>query len=423
MNQVTTTEIKPGIRLHYIPAEQFKTVSVSVHFHRPLCKEEAANNALLTSVMGRGSSKLTDMAAISRYMQSLYGASFSADVSRKGEDQILSFSINVVEDSFLPVGETVVAEATKALFDMIFCPQVKDGAFREDYVSQEKVNLINDIEAQINDKRSYAVWRLIENMCAGDNYAIHELGDVDSVKEITAASLYAHYQKVMNESLIDIFVTGKADANAILEMAKERFTSIAPKEINYPKTDLYLPTGAYREVEERYDISQAKLSIGFYTGIAPTEERYADLMVFNSVFGSGAHSKLFNNVREKLSLCYYASSRLERFKGMMLVSSGIELENRKKAENEILAQLKAMQDGDISDYEMEVSIKSIVNALRTFKDSAGALTNYYLGQAVTGTSISLEEQCELISAVTKERVIAIAKQIKPEMVYVMRGEN
>lgn len=423
MNQVLITEIKPGIRLHYIPAEQFKTVSVSVHFHRPLCREEAANNALLTSVMGRGNRNLTDMAAIGRYMQSLYGATFSADVSRKGEDQILSFSVNVVEDSFLPDGETVVKDAATFLFDMIFCPQIKEGAFREDYVSQEKINLINDIEAQINDKRSYAVWRLIENMCAGDHYAVYELGDVDSVKEITAASLYAHYLKVLSDSPIDIFVTGKADSDSILKMTKERFASVSPKETRYPQTDLFVPTGAYREVEERYDISQAKLSMGFYTGIAPTEEQYADLMVFNSVFGSGAHSKLFNNVREKLSLCYYASSRLERFKGIMLVSSGIELENREKAENEILAQLKAMQDGDISDYEMEVSIKSIVNALRTFKDSAGALTNYYLGQAVTGTLISLEEQCKLISAVTKERVIRIAKQIKPEMVYVMRGEN
>ncbi len=423
MNAMKTYEIKPGIRLHHISAEQFKTISVSVHFHRQLTKDEAASNALLTDVMQRGSSKLKDMAAINRYMQALYGAYFDADIRRKGEDQILSFVISTVNDAFLPNGDTCVLKAVATLLDMILCPQVADNAFRSDYVKQEKVNLINDIEALMNDKRSYALWRLIENMCAGDAYSVYELGDVESVEAITPQSLFEQYNAVLHHSPIDIFVTGNTDIAAILDMMKDRFASVVPNTLEYPKIDLYQSTGSYREIEEQYDVTQAKLSMGFYTGIAPQDPRYSALMVFNSIFGSGAHSKLFNNVREKLSLAYYAASRLERYKGMMLVSSGIEFKNKQKAEDEILAQLSAMKTGDISDYEFDVSVKSIINSLRSLQDSTAYLSDYYLGQTVSGTSISLEEQCDLISKVTKKDVISVAQEIKPEMVYVMRGDN
>ncbi len=423
MKEIKSYNIKPGIQLHHIKTEQFKTVSVGLHFHRQLKKEEAAQNALLTEVMQRGSEKFKDTAAISRYMQSLYGAYFDADIRRKGEDQILSFVISAVSDEYLPEGEACVLEAVSTLFDIALSPQIVDGAFRQDYIAQEKVNLINDIEALMNDKKSYAVWRLIENMCAGDNYSIYELGTKGTVQEITPETLYQHYKMAISESPVDIFVTGHADIDAILEIAVKRLADINPGDVAYPKTELYQPCGDIKQVEEVYDVSQAKLSLGFYTGIAPSDPRYSALMVFNSIFGSGAHSKLFNNVREKLSLAYYASSRLERYKGLMLVSSGIEYQNKQKAEDEILLQLEAMQHGEISDYELDVSVKSIVNSLRSLRDSNGYLADYYLGQAVSGTQISLEEQCRLVSAVTMEEVVEIAKLIKPEMVYDMRGEG
>ena len=423
MSELRTYEIKQGIRLHHIDTDKFKTVSVGLHFHRHLSKEEASLNALLTDVMRRGNSKLKDSAAVSRYLQSLYGAYFDADVRRKGEDQILSFVASTVADQYLPQGEACVLKTVAFLFDMVLCPYVDEGGFLKEYVEQEKVNLINDIKAQINDKRSYAVWRLIESMCENEPYGVYELGRVEDVEAITAKRLYEQYLKVLHESPIDIFVTGKADIEEILAMAKERFADIVPKEFGYPETTMFHPTGAVRNLTESYDVSQAKLSMGFYTGIGPKDPRYYALMVYNSIFGSGAHSKLFNHVREKLSLCYYASSRLERYKGLMVISSGIEYRNKDKAEAEIFAQVEAMRQGDISDYEFDVSVKSIINSLRSLGDSNGYLADYYLGQAVSGTNVSLEEQCRLISSVTKQEVIEVAKGIKPEMVYVMKGRE
>ncbi len=423
MSEVKTYEIKQGIRLHYIQTDKFKTVSVGLHFHRPLSKKEASLNALLTDVMRRGNDKLKDSASVSRYLQSLYGAYFDADVRRKGEDQILSFVVSTVADEYLPDGEACVEKTVSFLFDMVLCPQISNNGFLESYVDQEKVNLINDIKAQINDKRSYAVWRLIETMCEGDPYSVYELGSVEDVNGITPEGLYLHYQRMINESPIDIFVTGKTGIDTILEIAKNRFAGISPVVSSYPETSMFCPGESVRNLTESYDVTQAKLSIGFFTGIGPKDPRYYALMVYNSIFGSGAHSKLFNHVREKLSLAYYASSRLERYKGLMVVSSGIEYQNKELAEAEIFAQVEAMRSGDISDYEFDVSVKSIINSLRSLGDSNGYLADYYLGQAVSGTCVSLEEQCKLIQQVTKEDVVAVAQGIKPEMVYVMKGRE
>ncbi len=423
MNNIKSYEIRKGIKLYHIMTEQFKTVSIGVHFHRPLNKEEASLNALLTSVMRRGNETLKDAVSLNRYLQELYGAYFDADVRKKGEDQILSFTINTVSDSYLPEGENCNKLAAETLFDMILKPQLESGAFRKDYVEQEKINLINDIEAQINDKRSYALWRLIESMCQGEPYSIYELGSKDDVENITPESLYTQYQRVLTESPIDIFVTGTADICQIKDLIENRFCDITPQVTEYPKSTMYTPKTKMETLTECYDVSQAKLSIGFSTGIAPDDPRYTALMVYNSIFGSGAHSKLFNNVREKLSLAYYASSRLERFKGMMVVSSGIEYQNKDKAEKEIFAQAEAMRQGDITDYEMDVSVKSITNSLRSLGDSSGYLADYYLGQAISGTNISLEEMCQQIEKVTKQDVIAVAQEIKPEMVYVMKGKE
>ncbi|MBE7040999.1 MAG: insulinase family protein [Ruminococcaceae bacterium] len=423
MNEYKIYELKAGLKLHHIKTDKFKTVSVGLHFHRPLRYEEASKNALLTDVMRRGNQKLQDAASVSRYLQALYGAAFHADVRRKGEDQILSYVVSTVADSYLPEKEATTFQAVSFLYDMVLCPLVENGAFRQDYVEQEKVNLINDIKAQINDKRAYAVWRLVEEMCKNEPYSIYELGRVSDVEAITPESLYAQYLTVLHESPIDIFVTGDADIDRVIDLTKKRFAEVTPKVTEYPKSTLHSAADEVRELVETYDVSQAKLSIGFYTGITPVDDEYSALMVYNSIFGSGAHSKLFNHVREKLSLCYYASSRLERYKGMMVVSSGIEYQNKEKAETEILAQAEAMRQGDISDYEFDVSVKSIVNSLRSLGDTGGYMADYYLGQAVSGTSISLEEQCELIQKVTKDDVIRVAQRIKPELVYVMKGQE
>ncbi len=417
MDSVKCFNLKEGINLYYIPQDKFKTTYVSINIHNKLTAETASLCALLGDVMQRGSRKHPDETAISLYLQNLYGAHFVTDIKRKGIDQILSFSATSLNDEYLPDREKCFDKVLEFLFDMLLDPYLENGAFSKTYVSQEKVNLINDIEALINDKRTYSVWRLIENMCADDEYSVHELGSKETVLSIDEKSLYDFYVKMMETGPIDIIVTGKVDIDSVCEYAKERFKNISLQNKEYPMPELYNKTLSGKEITEKFDVTQSKLCLGYKTGISPESDDYYKLMVYNSILGGGAHGKLFNEVREKLSLAYYAGSRIERFKGLMLISAGIECTNKQKALDEIFVQVDKMKNGDFSDYEFEASVKSIINSLRTMSDSIGYMSDYYLGQTITKKQVTLNEFIDKIRSVTKEDVVSVAKNIELEMIY------
>lgn len=423
MESVKCFNLKPGLNLYYIPEQKFKTTYITINIHNELKKETASKCAILSDVMQRGCRKYPDETSVSMYLQELYGASFAADIKRKGIDQILTFATTFVDDTYLPEGEACLDKVLEFLFDMLLDPYLENGVFSKTYVQQEKINLINDIQALVNEKRAYSVWRLIENMCENDVYSVHELGSIEAVNNITPENLYAFYKELLATGPIDIFVTGNTDVSKICAYARERFESIDIQCHTYPVPDLYEKSLQGREVVERFDVTQSKLCLGYKTSVAPTDEDYYKLMVYNSILGGGAHCKLFNEVREKLSLAYYAGSRLERFKGLMIISAGIESSNKEKALEEIFAQVEKMKSGDFTDIEFDASVKSVVNALRSMGDSIGYLTDYYLGQTITGERVSLAEYIEKIEKVTREDVIAVANGIELEVVYFLTGKG
>lgn len=414
--------IKEGINLYHISTGKFKTVAASVNIHRPLSKEEASMNALLTDVMHRGNKNLPDMISVSKYLQSIYGAGFYTNIKRKGEDQIISFAVNAVADKYVD-GDNCTEKAISLMYDMILNPLIENNGFKADYVEQEKTNLKNDIAALINDKRSYSAWRILELMCIGDRYGIHELGSLQDVDKITPESLYAHYRKIMKESPIDIFITGDVNIKEIVNLTKETFKEINIENASYPVCDMYAQKEKAQDITEKFDVTQAKLCLGFATNTMPQDEDYPALMVYSGILGGGPHSKLFNNVREKLSLAYYVSSRLERYKGIMTIASGIEIANKQKAVDEINLQLEAMKNGDISDYEYTSTIKSITNSLKAFGDDIGYSEDYYLGQIVTGKVKSIEELIKNIETVKIDDVVKVAQKIEPQMVYFLTAES
>lgn len=423
MESVKCFNIKEGLNLYYIPEEKFKTTYISINIHNRLSKDTASKCALLSDVMHRGSRKYPDETAISTYLQGLYGASFATDIKRKGIDQILTFSATAVDDAYLPEGEECFYKVLEFLFDMLLDPYVENDGFCENYVNQEKVNLINDINALVNEKRAYSVWRLIENMCEDDVYSVHELGSAEAVEGISAKSLYEFYKEIIRKGPIDIFVTGKADVSKICAYAEDRFKNYEFFEFNYPVPELYNKDLGGVEIKEEFDVTQAKLCLGYKTSVEPTSDDYYKLMVYNGILGGGAHSKMFNEVREKLSLAYYAGSKLERFKGLMVISAGIESKNKQKALDEIFTQVDLMKKGEFTDVEFNAAVKSIVNSLRTIGDSIAYLCDYYLSQTITNTRVSLEEYIKKIEEVTREDVIEIAQNVKLQMIYFLTGKE
>lgn len=417
-------EICGGTTLHYIADPKFKTTTVSVAIHRPLLREEAAKNALLPMVLKRGCSAYPTQGQIERRLQELYGAEFQSGVTKKGEDQILVFSMQTIQDGFTPDGRGVLLDATGLLLSVIFNPAVKDGAFLEEYVAQEKSNLSDMIDALVNEKRVYARLRCIQEMCAGDAFGIHEYGSKEDLEPIDAKELYAHYRKVLAQSRIDIFVCGQCDAKAFAAWLKDALSDKCGSEAEYPVGGIISGGGGeVRHVTDTFDVNQAKLVLGLSTHTQPVGEEYYRLAVANSILGSGVHSKLFNNVREKLSLAYYAASSLIRSKGLMLIDMGIEQDKYQQAFDETMSQLQNLKDGAVSDYEFDSSKVFLINNAESAKDNQYALIDFHLGELVLGQKGGLDEYVAGIERVSRQDAIAAAQNIELDTVYLLRGRE
>lgn len=412
-------KINSNINLHYIPMTKLKTTTVGVYIHRPLVKSEVSENAVLPYVLKRGCKLCGDSSKISKYLENLYGATFGTGVLKRGDDQIIYFSFETISDRFAPEGEKLVQDIIKLAMSVVFEPV----QFNEEVTVQEKNNAKDRILAEINDKRRYAMMRCSEEMCKGDSFELPALGTVEGVESITADSLRKHYEKIITSSVIDIYICGEFNENEIEKELKEASSCIAFKEANMPKSNIFSRSGDVKRVTDRMDVVQGKLSMGFRTNIEASSSDYISLMVMNSIFGGGAHSKLFNNVREKLSLCYYASSTLVRNKGIMFVNAGIEFENFEKAYNEILLQLDCIKKGEISELEYSSSINALTDALESYKDDQHMLQLFYLNQKLACVNDSIEDVKEKISKVTIDDVVNAASKIELDTVYFLDGKE
>ena len=414
------TEILPGVYLTAVQSDKFKTGCFSLNLLRPMKKEEAAANALIPSVLLRGSESCPDIASISAKLDELYGASIGTLVRKKGEVQLVGFYCDYVQDEY--VDEPVFAPVMAFLAELLLNPRLENGIFPEAVVDSEKLNLENAMLSRINDKRTYAASQLIRTMCAGQPYGIPRIGDPDDLTEITAKSLYAHYRDLLATSRVELFYMGSLSPETV---AKVLQTVLA----DLPRAEAFVPVGTtpvpaarpVQEKTERLDVTQGKLSLGFFTDITAKDPRYPALVLAATVFGGGATSKLFTNVREKMSLCYYASASFEKFKGILSVSSGVEFSKLETAKTEILRQLEACKAGDITDDELESARGYLVSDLKIAMDSPGRLDDYYMGQILLEQDGTMQDLASAIARVTKQEAADAIQALRLDTIYALEG--
>ena len=414
------TEILPGVYLTAVQSDKFKTGCFSLNLLRPMKKEEAAANALIPSVLLRGSETCPDIASISAKLDELYGASVGTLVRKKGEVQLVGFYCDYVQDEY--VDEPVFAPVMAFLAELLLNPRLENGAFPEAVVDSEKLNLENAMLSRINDKRTYAASQLIRTMCAGQPYGIPRIGDPDDLTEITAKSLYAHYRDLLATSRVELFYMGSLSPEAVTKVLQAALAEL-------PRAEVFVPVGTtpapqarpVQEKTERLDVTQGKLSLGFFTDITAKDPRYPALVLAATVFGGGATSKLFTNVREKMSLCYYASASFEKFKGVLSVSSGVEFSKLETAKTEILRQLEACKAGDSTDDELESARGYLVSDLKIAMDSPGRLDDYYMGQILLEQDGTMEDLASAIARVTKQEAADAIQALRLDTIYALEG--
>lgn len=413
-------ELMQNVFLTYLPASKFKTSVLSAHLVMPLQKETASANALLPAVLRRGTMRCPDMESLSAALDTLYGAQIDYTVRKKGERQCVGFVASVIDDAFAPAGEKLLEPVADLLGELFLDPVTRNGHFLAEYVDSEKQNLIDAIRAIRNDKQDWADVRLMQEMCAGEPYGVLRLGDEESVARLNQHKLFDHYRTVLATSRMELFYCGSAQQSRV-EGALRRALAALPRGVvaaDVPIRRVAAPQEP-RYLTEEMEVTQGKLSMGW---CCDTDDVPAMIMA-NLLFGGTSNAKLFLNVREKLSLCYYASSSYARSKGIMTVSSGIETKDFQKAHDEILHQLSLVQQGQWEDWEWQGALATMCSSLTSLSDSQGAMENYYLGQTATDVEETPEELMDALRQVTPERVQRAAQSCRLDTVFFLKGKE
>lgn len=422
MESIIKKELADGMGLTLIKTEKFKSNLISINIQRMLDKNEAAKNSLLPQVLASGCKKYPSMKELSDRLDDLYGAALAADTSKRGERQLISFKVLNTNDKY--IDEKIFGDIIELLNDLITKPLVIDGGFKKEYVEIEKENLKNKVLSIINDKRAYAHKRCIEIMCEGEKFSIPSAGTIEDIDAITPENLYEHYKKIIKNSRIDIIVEGDFDCEEIENTIKSHF-SIERGEIQpVVREEFAKEVEEVKRVDEAMDITQGKLVMGFRANTDYKDaKKYYALVTGVGVLGGGPHSKLFNNVREKESLCYYIFANVDKYKSIMMISSGIEVQNREKTERLIMENLDAVRNGEITELELVNTKKSLINGLRSSCDGLGGMSEFVFSQELGRTDYTVEEIIDYVENITVEDIVEAMKDIQEDTVYFLTNEK
>ena len=415
-----------GVELFAVHTDQFKTGLFSVTLTVPLRKETATANALISDVLYRGSRLHPDIASLSCAADDLYGAALEVGVRQRGECQCICLQCSFIDEAYALDGTAIMEPAIGLVGEVLLDPLTEDGVFCPDYVESEGENLADRIRSRINDKTSWSVFRLLSEMCSGEAFGLDKLGDAEEALRITPEQLWERYQKLLNEAGVIFYYNGSASADRVEQAVRQAFGSLL--------TDRYAPVGCevipepsgeVRRVTDVMDVTQGKLAMGFRTGgITMADPRYPALLVCNTLYGGSGTSKLFLNVREKLGLCYFASSMIDKLKGVMMVISGVECSDFEIAEAEILSQLEAVRTGDFTEEELNAAVRAVVSGIVSRKDSQSRMEDDTVTGMIGIDRVQDQETfIRAVEQVTAKQVAEAAQMISLDTVYRLTGKE
>lgn len=416
-------ELKEGIKLHVMDTDKFKTNLIAIFLTTKLDRNDVTKNALISAILRRGSKNMHSQEEISKELEEMYGASFDCGLDKTGDNQVLKFYIETINDNYLPKqGENILKKATEKLIEIVFNPYTENNGFKQEYVEQEKNNIKQRIEGKIDNKARYAIDRCIEEMYKDKPFGLYKFGYVEDLEKIDKNDLYNYYKELINSCKIDIFISGNSNEevqNIIKE--NDNIQKLQPRKPKYQT-----PQNEEKELKEKeniitesMEVTQGKLILGLDVNINKEELKY-NALIYNSILGGSANSKMFQNVREKAHLAYVASSSYLRHKNNIFINCGIEIANYEKALELIRKQLEDMKNGDFTNEDIENAKKGIIATIKTIDDEQDRQITYYFGQELTNTRVSVEEYIRKIQQVQKRDVIDIANKVSINTIYFLK---
>lgn len=414
-------KLKEGINLHIINTNKFKTNLLAVFLTTPLNRENVTKNALIPMVLRRGSSKLTNFEEISNKLDEMYGADFNCGVDKTGDNHVLKFYMESINNNFLPEQENILEESMKALLDIVFNPLIENNSLKKEYVESEKENLKQIILGKIDNKSKYAYERCIEEMYKDKPFGLYKYGYVEDLENINAENLYEYYKKMISECKVDIFVSGEVDESAKqIVMENENIKKLNERQPIYnKKSEKADNVEEERVIEEKMEVSQGKLVLGLEVGKNDKDSKYSAL-IYNAILGGTPTSKMFQNVREKAHLAYVAGSNYIRHKNNVFIRCGIEIEDYKKALDLIKVQIEDMKKADFTEEDIKNAKASIIAMIKSIPEEQDSEMMYYFGQEISEHKMEYAEYEENVQKVQKQDIIDIANSIRINTIYFLR---
>ena len=413
--------LSDGVFFNSVQDSRFKTVMIEVDLILPLSAETASENALLAFTLSRSCKAYPTYRSLCKKLSSLYGAELSTSLSKSGDRQILSITLTGLDDRYALDGESIASQLSELLCQVLFEPNVTDGQFSSAEVEQEKRQLLDLIDSEYNEKRVYAIGQTVRAMCADEVFGVKRYGTAEGVKAQTPQSLYEAWKRVLKTAAAEIVYVGDSRPDGAVSVFRQAFSQLSREPVTV-STEVRLKADKVRRVSEELDVSQAKLVMGFRGGRALPDEKVTASRLMAAVLGGTATSKLFCNVREKQSLCYYCAARYDIHKGIMLIDSGVEAENIEKLEAGIHKEIADMQNGVISDFELEATKMAVINAFRSTRDTVRGIGAWTINRILDGDLCTVEEMAAKINAVTKDEVVEAARLLSLDTVYVLKNK-
>ena len=417
---IHTISLAPGVTLRCFPDSRFKQGCISFQIIRPMNLQEAAQNALIPSVLLRATRNHPDLRSITHKLDELYGAAVSTVVRRVGDYQTTGLYCSFLDDRFTLSGDEILRPVLEFLMELVLDSPTENGGFLPEIVESEKKNLISTIESQRNDKRVYAMDQLFRLMCREDSFGLSRLGEKEQVAAIQPVALYEHYQKILKESQIHIFYVGHAQPEQVADILRPMLARMERAPLDLPEQTPFHTCPGEDKVETM-EVSQGKLCMGFTSPITNRDQEFAAMQVFNTLYGSGMTSKLFMRIREQLSLCYGIGSGFYGSKGILAVSAGIDFDKVDKTKQEVLALLEDCRQGKISPEELEAGREAVLSTLRATHDSPSSIENYYATAALSGMKMTPAEYMAAVEQVGLSDVVACARSLCLHSTYFLKG--
>ena len=422
----TSCDLKQGIKAHFIKTDLYKTDLTCIIITSPLKRDTVTVNALIPFMLRRGTKRLPNQSLLNKELENMYGASFNCGIDKMGDNVVLKFYIESISSEYALDSENILEMNLNNLLEIVFDPVQKDNFLNEEFLNLEKDNLKKVINRKIDDKDSYALDRCISNMYGDDKFGLYKFGYEEDVDKITIEDISNYYNWLIQNSKIDIFVSGNIDSNKIEEFLKQNdnVKKLRPRIENYILNNEFTESKQIvenaNEISEKMDVTQGKLVIGLDI-LSNMENLQIVSLVYNAILGDGANSMMFQNVREKASLAYSARSTFVKQKLNIFIRCGIQIENYEKAVELIKVQLENLKNGNFDEEDVQNAKTYLISSLKNVAEEQDTEVIYYIGQEVSKTNMSLEEYISKVDSVTKNQIVELANSIQINTIYFLRN--